>query len=162
MSTCSSLARACTFVLGRTLKPIIMASETAARDTSDSVIVPVAACTILIFTSSLDSLTRDSVRASMEPWTSALRIRFKSLTSPSCIFSKRLSRLIRLDLANSLDRCFWLRCRLTCLAAFSSFTATNSSPALGTPERPMISTGMEGPASFTVWPVSLIMLLILP
>ena len=39
-------------------------------------------------------------------------------------------------------------------ASFSSSTAAKSSPALGTSARPMISTGTEGPASFTVLPLS--------
>jgi hypothetical protein len=55
-----------------------------------------------------------------------------------------------------------MRCRLICLAARSSATATNSSPAMGTPARPRISTGIDGPAASKGWPVSSSIARILP
>ena len=48
------------------------------------------------------------------------------------------------------------------LASFSFSVATNTSPALGTSLRPRISTGVDGPASFTRRPLSSIMARILP
>ncbi len=158
----SSLASAWTFELERALKPIIMASDTAASDMSDSIIAPVAECIIFISTSSLDNLIRESLKASIEPCTSALMIRFSSLVSPSCIFSKSFSRLNLLVFESSFDRCFWVRYKLTCLALLSSASAINSSPALGTPIRPNTSTGIEGPAVSTYIPLSFNMARIFP
>ncbi len=56
----------------------------------------------------------------------------------------------------------WAVCILLCLTASptssramrSSETALNSSPGAGTSARPVISTGTEGPAVFTVRPLS--------
>ena len=47
-----------------------------------------------------------------------------------------------------------LRFSTSSLASFSSSTTAKVSPALGTSERPIISTGVEGPASFTTFPLS--------
>ncbi len=162
MSTFSSLASAWTLGLGLTLKPIIIASDTVASEISDSAIVPLAEWTTFTLTSSFESLVKESFRASIEPWTSALIMRFKSFTSPSCMRSYSLSRLSRLDCASSFDRCFCCRCSLTCLASLSSLSAKNSSPAMGTPERPTISTGTEGPADSTCLPRSSSIARILP
>jgi len=48
------------------------------------------------------------------------------------------------------------------LASFSDSVDTNTSPALGTLFRPRISTGVEGPASFTLLPLSSIIARTLP
>ena len=61
--------------VGRTLKPMMMASEAAARVTSVSVMPPTAECTMLMRTSDWSILSKASRRASMEPWTSAFTMR---------------------------------------------------------------------------------------
>ena len=53
--------------------------------------------------------------------------------------------------------CSDLRCSANSRAMRSSATAWKSSPASGTSPMPMISTGTEGPASVTFWPLSLVM-----
>ena len=57
------------------------------------------------------------------------------------------------------ENCFSLaaatRCSASSRARRSSSTASNRSPASGTAVRPVISTGVEGPASLSSWPLSL-------
>ncbi len=53
-----------------------------------------------------------------------------------------------------LSKCFSLDLfSAICLASFSSSTEMNSSPALGTSDKPNISTGVEGPADFNFRPL---------
>ncbi len=80
--------------VGRTLKPMMMASEAAARVTSVSVMPPTAECTTLMRTSDWSILSKASRSASMEPCTSALTMRFRSVCLPSSMRLNRSSRLI--------------------------------------------------------------------
>ena len=63
---------------GRTLKPMMMALEAAARVTSDSLMAPTPPWMILTTTSSLESLRRLCFTASTEPCTSAFTMMFSS------------------------------------------------------------------------------------
>ena len=67
MSTPSCSATSVTRASGRTLKPMITASEAEASITSVSVIVPVELWMIFSLMSSVLSLFSASIRASMEP-----------------------------------------------------------------------------------------------
>ena len=130
--------------------------------TSPSLMPPTALCMTLSFTASVESFSRVSLTASMEPWTSALSIRFSSLTSPLVILSYRSARLTRAVLSLSFSRLFFCLMEAICFAVASSLTTTKVSPAEGTSESPSISIGIDGPASSILLPQSLIMALILP
>ena len=58
-------------------------------------------------------------------------------------------------LAACFSRSLRWRNSVTSRARASFSTTTKFSPAPGTPERPSSSTGLEGPASLTCWPLSL-------
>ncbi len=75
--------------VGRTLKPMMMASDAAARVTSVSVMPPTAECTMLMRTSVWSIFLNASASASMEPCTSAFTMRLRSVCLPS---SMRLNR----------------------------------------------------------------------
>ena len=102
-------------------------------------------------TSSVDNRSSDSVSASTEPCTSALSTSRSSLTSPVLICWCKPSRVMRVA---ALTLAFSLSARMVaiCRALRSSETATRTSPAEGTPLRPRISTGSDGPADFTLRP----------
>ncbi len=71
--------------IGRTLNPIIIASDAEANKTSDSVIGPTPLWMIFTCISSVESFWNESVNASTEPSTSPFKITFNSLKSPRAI-----------------------------------------------------------------------------
>ena len=157
MSTFSFSARARAVASGRTLKPMTMALEAEANITSLSETAPTAAWMQWTRTSSLLSFSRDCFTASAEPCTSALTMMFSSLRSPSAIWLNSSSKdtfcmaLIWAALILSLRSSATWRVSLSASATFIT------SPASGTSLKPRISTGVEGPALFTVRPLSSIM-----
>jgi len=80
--------------IGRTLNPIITASDAEANKTSLSVIGPTPLWIILTCISSVDSFWNESVKASTEPSTSPLRIMFNSWKSPKAIRRPISSKVI--------------------------------------------------------------------
>ena len=88
MSTLSRSARSAALRSGRTLKPMMMASDADASSTSDSLIAPTPDRRILIFTLSVLSFASESASTSAEPCTSALMMSARSLLpSASCCCS---------------------------------------------------------------------------
>ena len=65
-------------------------------------------------------------------------------------------------LLNCSSFCFVLRCCTSSRANLSSETQLNVSPPDGTSSKPVISTGTDGPASFTLLPLSFVIALTLP
>ncbi len=110
---------------------------------------------IFTTTSSLVSFRRLCFIASTEPCTSAFTTIPNSFKLPSWIWLNRSSSIS-----------FALLCEINVsaklLASLSFSQATNTSPAFGTSFRPRISTGIDGPASFTRLPLSSIIALTLP
>ena len=157
MSTFSCLATSLALPVGRTLKPMTMASEAAASITSLSLMAPIPERMMFTRTSSVESFCRASRRASSVPWTSALSTILSSLTSPSRSFSKIFSRDMRVFWACSSSRTLRCRYSATRRAAFSSGMTRKSSPARGTSSKPRTSTGVAGGASRRRSPRSLSM-----
>ena len=93
MSTPSRSAARRASARGRTLKPMMIASEAEASITSDSLMPPVCEWMMLIATCSCGTLAISSWSASSEPATSALRTMLSSLMSPSWARAKTSSRL---------------------------------------------------------------------
>ena len=110
--------------------------------------------TIFTCTSSVFIATSEAVNASSVPRTSVLRIILKmlrfGLPMPANILS--ISAACCIACTESLRRV--RRNSATSFAFFSSASTTNSSPASGTPVRPRISTGIEGPADLMFTPFS--------
>ena len=148
---------------GRTLKPMMMALEAEARVTSDSLMVPTPPWITFTTTSSLESFTRLCFTASTDPCTSAFTMMGSSFTFPALIWENRSSR-DNFAFVSSINLFFpsVMKVSAKLLASFSFWRATNTSPALGTSLRPRISTGVDGPASFTRLPLSSIMARTLP
>ncbi|MNN20582.1 hypothetical protein D3C81_1338670 [compost metagenome] len=156
-STFSCSAAALVWASGRTLKPITIALEAAARVMSDSVIAPAPLWIIFTRTPSTSILAKEPLSASTEPCTSPLMITLRSLISPSLMCLNRSSRVTRVFVFSSDWR--WVVERLSAIARAlrSSSNAMNGSPACGTSVRPVISTGVEGPASLILRPLSFTM-----
>ena len=122
---------------GRTLKPITVAFDTAARSTSDFVIPPTPRSTNDSRTSSCSwsSLRSASVSASSEPCMSAFTRRFSVATSPRCTIAKMSSRrappasIIGCERFDARRRC--ARASATTRATFSFGATRSSSPASG-------------------------------
>ena len=93
MSTPSRSAARSASSSGRTLKPMMIASEAEASITSDSLMPPVCEWMMLIATRSCGTFAISSWSASSEPATSALRTMLSSLISPSWARAKTSSRL---------------------------------------------------------------------
>ena len=145
----SRLAASRAFASGRTLKPMMIAPSMPASMTSFSVTAPTPLWIVRTCTSLLESFSSDCLTASTEPCTSALMMMLRSLTSPSSSLLYRSSSVeAEVDLTIEA-RAFAARSSTTWRASFSSATAINSSPASGTPPKPMISTGVDGSAFFT-------------
>ena len=109
--------------IGLTLNAIIIAFETFASVTSDSVTAPAAACITFTTTSSFDNFSIDCFIASTEPWTSAFTIKFNTFKSPASILLNKLSNVtfVVAFIVFSLSRRFLFS--IKCLAVFSSFTS---------------------------------------
>ena len=98
---------------------------------------------------------REVLRASTEPCTSPFKINRSSVTLPSSILLKRLSKLVFWYSRMVSDRSFSSRSSAICRAIFSSSRTTKFTPTSGTLLKPEISTGIAGPASIIVSPTSL-------
>ena len=138
----------------RTLNPTTIALDAAASVASVSVIAPTPEPMILTLTSSVDNLINESLIASSEPWTSDLITTFTSEISPSAMLANMFSNLAFCWRASFTSRNLPWRNKATSRAFFSSFTTVASSPEVGTPLKPIISTGIDGPADWIVLPFS--------
>ena len=160
MPSFSAILRA--LALGRTWKPMMMALEAAARSTSLSEIAPTARWITFTFTSSVESLMRESVRASIEPSTSALSTMLSSLKLPMAIRRPISSRVMCWVVLMPWMRMSCSRLLAMSLASFSSSSTLKLSPAVGAPFRPSTDTGVDGPAASIFCPLSLNMAFTLP
>src|SRR6056297_589325 len=162
ISTSSALDSSIAWLVGLTLNPIIIALDAEANITSFSFIPPTPLCITFTFTSSILNFSKDCFTASIDPLTSALITIFKSLTSPSLICSNKSSKetLPFLLFSSSLIFSFLIDAKF--FANFSSSTEYNTSPASGTSDNPVISTGYDGPAWFILSPLCPTIVLILP
>ncbi len=117
---------------------------------------PTPECTTLTLTSSFDRRASACASASCEPCTSALISRASVFLplSPSPICSNMFSSLVACCLASFTSRNLPWRNSAISRALRSSASATTSSPARGTSDRPWISTGIDGPALCTGLPFS--------
>ena len=116
-----------------------------------SVICPTAACSTRTFTSSCASFSTVAWIASALPCTSALISTATSFCSPAWMRASIWSSVPRAPAVTpaALSRSLRVRNSAISRARLSFSTATNGSPADGTPARPRISTGADGPASVT-------------
>ena len=120
MSISSLSANCFAFPCGRTLNPIIIASEAEANNTSDSVIAPTPLCIMLIWISSVDNLENESANASTEPSTSPLRIMFNSLNCPNAIRRPISASVMCFCVRTDCSRCNCVRFAAICFASLSS------------------------------------------
>ena len=125
----------------------MMAPDALASSTSLSLMAPTPRCTTSTRTSGVLSCASASARASAGPPWSALMMIGRVVTCPS--LSARLKsssvppRWPRRFCASRSSRCrFWAMSR----ASAASATTRNESPADGTPSKPRICTGIDGPA----------------
>ena len=132
-----------------------MAPEALASSTSLSLMAPTPRWTTSTRTSLVLSWASASASASAGPPWSALMMIRSAATPPSLSARLKSSRLVpfwlRRFCASRSSRCrFWAISR----ASLASVTTAKVSPAAGTPSKPRICTGIDGPASFTVLPRS--------
>ena len=134
----------------------MMALETLARSTSESVTAPTPWPTTLIATTGSSILPSALRRASRVPWASALTTRLSSLTSPSLARRARSSSVIRGAFSRPASAVLFSCSLVSAIerAAFSEWTTWKMSPATGTSLMPLTTTGVAGPASSTVSPRS--------
>ena len=111
---------------------------------------------MLTLTPSTSIFSRDCCNASAEPWTSALRTMSTSFMFSFFIVSNKLSKVTCWTFSRCFSKAFLARCSPTLLAVFSSSKTTNLSAASGTSFKPVISTGVDGVAFFTLRPLSLV------
>ena len=97
----------------------MIAFDTDARVISLSFIAPVDACNTLTLTSSFESFSRDSFKASTDPSTSAFIITLSSLIFPSLIWLNRSPKV-------TLCPCLIKFLRLSAIFLFTSCLATFS------------------------------------
>ena len=154
------LAISIVFWLALTLNPIIKASDALARTISLSVIAPTAPLITDTFTPSTDIFSKEFFTASKLPFTSAFKTIFISFI-PSWILPNKSSKVIPEKLL-SFSRLRSFLSSAICLACFSDSKAMNLSPALGTSEIPVTSTGVDGVASTMFWPKSFLRVRTLP
>src|SRR5919112_1530344 len=155
MSTPSRSATERASPTGRTLKPMMIASDAAASMTSDSLMPPTPERMTLTATSSWGSLAISSCSASAEPATSALTSRLSSFSSPAWM-SLKMSSSERLRPERRACCSCLRRCSRSCASwrARRSFSTTRTySPASGTPSKPSASTGSPGRAFLRRSPV---------
>ncbi len=162
MSTPSRSAARRAAIDGRTWKPMMIASDAAARVTSLSEISPTALCRTLTWISSVDSLMSESLRASIEPSTSPLTMILSSWKLPMAR-RRPISSSVRILVVRSpCSRCNCSRLEAISRASCSVSSTLKVSPAVGAPFRPKISAGHAGPASLMRWLRSLNIALTLP
>mmetsp|Transcript_7123 Transcript_7123/g.17727 ORF Transcript_7123/g.17727 Transcript_7123/m.17727 type:complete len:366 (+) Transcript_7123:508-1605(+) len=161
-STRACLARSVTLSDTCVLNARTIPSEAAARSTSDSVTSPAAVCRKRRMTRSWGSAPSAALTASTDPLTSVLTMRLITCTpSWSPFAALRLDRLTVLP-SMMLMRASSLRFSAMSRAPLSVSITSNSSPAMGTPPRPMICTGVDGPASSSLAPYASVMARTLP
>ena len=154
MPSRSAAARAC--ALARTLKPMIGASDAAARLTSDSVMPPTPACMICAATSSVPSFSSACTIASTEPCTSPLMTIGERRLPCTCrrwIICSSEPRAPAACATIFSRRRRW-RYSVTSRARASLSTTPSRSPASGVAWKPSTATGVDGPASRTCSPRS--------
>ena len=132
----------------------MIALEALARRISDSEIAPTVERITFTLAPSTSIFSNELLTASAVPFTSALTMIFKSTTSPDFIWENKSSRLIAEVEFLSSSIFFWARSSPTCLASFSVSNTMNLSPASGTSFKPVISTGVAGPAALISRPRS--------
>jgi len=147
---------------GRTWNPTIIAFDAAASRISDSEIWPTALWMTLSWISGVDSLIRESLRASTEPSTSPLTMIFSSWKLPIAILRPISSRVICFWVRSPCSLCSWALFVAISLASRSLSIMLNLSPAWGAPFSPKIRVGVAGPTSSTLLPLSLYIALIWP
>ena len=131
----------------------MIAPDVPASITSDSFTVPTPVWIIFTLTFSFLSFSSDATIAPTEPCTSAFTIRFRSFTSPSCIWLNSCSSVLAEFLARTSSLNLSFLFSAISLAILSSLTALNSSPACGTSVSPRISTAVAGPALAIFLPI---------
>ena len=109
--------------IGRTLNAIIIALETFASVTSDSVTAPAAAWITFTLTSSFDNFSIDCLIASTDPWTSAFTIKLSTFKSPASIWLNKLSNVTLLIAFIFFSLSWRFLFSIKCFAVFSSFTS---------------------------------------
>ena len=134
--------------------------EALARTTSLSVIVPISLRMILILMPLTSIFCKEFFKASSLPLTSVFKITLISLVPSSIAWNKESKEIF--SFLNFWSRAIDLRFSATSLAWVSDSKLINLSPASGFPWRPVISTGVEGPALTTSWPKSFFIVLTLP
>src|SRR6266496_3969633 len=149
MSTPSRCASSPARPAGRTLKPMMTASDAMARLTSSWVMAPTPRPITRSTTSSPTSiLSSASSRASTDPDTSPLMMSSSSSRWPDLSADSRSSRVtLGRRCANIALRSRASRRSAICLATRSSSTTRKLSPAPGTAVRPSTCTGRDGGAS---------------
>jgi len=132
---------------GRTLKPMITASEAVANTTSLSEICPTPFSSTRTAISSVESFCNESLNASTDPSTSPLMITFNSLKLPNArrrpISSSVMCFFARIPCSLNI----WARRFAISFASASSSYTLNFSPACGAPFSPRMTAGADGPAS---------------
>eukprot|EP00962_Isochrysis_galbana_P032422 scaffold10649_cov84-Isochrysis_galbana.AAC.2 len=148
VATCNCAARVVAALATGTLNPKTAAPTLLASCTSDSVMGPTAALTILSSTREVGKWLSPAATASSEPAESALRSAGTSL-----LVRRRCPRRGATDARASTSA---LSCRnsLTSLARASEGTTSISSPAAGRSRSPLIRAGVDGPASSSGRPSS--------
>ena len=107
---------------GLTLNAIIIAFETSAKVTSDSVTAPTFAWITFTLTSSFESFSNACLTASTDPWTSAFTIIFNCFKFPFAIWLNKSSKVTLFVLFNALSLAWRFLFSIKCFAVFSSFT----------------------------------------
>ena len=136
----------------------MIAFETLASRTSDSLGAPTPWPTTLMVTTGSSIFWSAARTASRVPWASALTTRLSSLTSPSWARRASSSSVRRGARSRpaSVARFSWSLVSAIWRAAFSDPTTWKTSPALGTSLMPLTTTGVAGGASETCCPRSLV------
>ena len=102
---------------------MIIAFDTFASVTSDSLTAPGAAWITFTLTSSFCSFSIDCLTASTDPWTSAFTIKFSTFRFPSSICSNKLSNVTFVAAPNAFSLASRFLFSIKCFAVFSSFTS---------------------------------------
>ena len=141
--------------LGETdvLNAMMIAFELLASKMSDSDTVPTPEPMTLTFTSSMVIGDKLFSSASTDPLVSPFMTTLSSLTSPCWIWAYRSSSVSAFTGSSSRVLIASWRFMLTSRASRSFLTAMNESPASGTPLKPNICTGVDGPAFLTRLPL---------
>mmetsp|Transcript_12109 Transcript_12109/g.52048 ORF Transcript_12109/g.52048 Transcript_12109/m.52048 type:complete len:338 (-) Transcript_12109:624-1637(-) len=137
-------------------------SDAAAKSTSLSVTSPAAACKNRRSTRSCGSAPSAAFTASTDPETSVLTMTLIVCTPSSSSFAAARFDNETVLPSMTLIRSSSARASAASRASASLSITSNSSPAMGTPPRPMICTGVDGPASSSLFPYASAMARTLP